>query len=216
MEQPDSIPPTSTRPSIPGLPWRDAASFLIGLSGVVLAWVASNLPTTAQYMLSTPNFSRLQPEICLALYIIMYATLSLLAYRMRYGLYAGLYHIPVVAAFLTFGPAAALLTAIVGRILSELGRALFYRQLGLTRHSPAEAITSALFHAGAHTYSTLFAGLLYQLIGGTLPLLTLVPSDTWLATIVLFVANVGTYELIVLARAGWSGSNVERRTIGGV
>src|SRR5258707_1521706 len=213
MDNSDSpaIQPTST--SKLRLRLWNADSALIGLTGLVLALSIASMPTTAQFIPPTSEFRRLAPELGLGLYILLYTALSLLAFRMRYGLYAGLYHIPVVAAYLTFGPAAALITAMGGRVLSELARALLYRQLDLTRHSPSEALISWLFHAGAHTYSTVVAGVVYQLWGGTLPLWTLVPASTWLASVVLFVINVGTYELIVLARAGWSGSNVERRTV---
>src|SRR5258708_6816926 len=154
MDNSDSPAPQPISTSKPILRWRNAVSALIGLTGLVLVLFIASWSTRSEFGAPTSEFRRVVPVLGLGLYILLYTALSLLAFRMRYGLYVGLYHIPVVAAYLTFGPAAALITAIGGRVLSELGRALLYKQLDLTRHSPREALISWLFHAGAHTYST--------------------------------------------------------------
>ena len=136
----------------------DIASLAIGLFTIVLAFVMSTQPGLIPTMPDGPGANDWNVLTGIVFYAFLFAALSLLSYRLSYGLYSGFHHVAVVAAYLTFGPAGALAVAFIGRTLCEVGRMLFYKQLELRPHTLRQAIVSVFFHAGAHGTATLARG----------------------------------------------------------
>ena len=180
-------------------PW-DIASIGLGLAAAVFAWAMAGLPFSAPATLLENSAAVLGPSLGIILYALLYAALGLLAYRRRYGLYVGFHYAAVVAAYLTFGPIATVLTMVLGRIFLELGRALFYNRLELRPHSLREAVIESSFQIGTHGGSTLIAGIIYQRLGGMLPLLYLEPSN-WFPLVALCLTSSIIYQVLVFARA---------------
>src|SRR5258708_30454791 len=203
-QSPEQLYDTAERGTVAVNRW-DVVSLAMGLFTILLALGMSTQPGLIPMVPAGFAIYDWNVLAGVAFYALLYAALSLLAYRMRYGLYAGFHHVAVVAAYLTFGPIGALAVGLIGRALAELGGVVFHEALELRPHTLRQACTSIFFHAGAHGSSTLLAGLLYRTMGGTLPLMTIEPA-LWLPFIILFVLTVIIHEIFVLARVYWSGN----------
>src|SRR5258706_13119176 len=128
------------------------------------------------------------PIIGITLYSILFAVLSLLAYRLSPGVYLGFQHSAIVAAYLTLGAGPAVIANIFGAILAEVGRYFFARPLDLRPHTLRDAVETLLFNTGLHSLPTLLAALLYEKTGGMLPLLV-THSGYFLPVLVMLLAS---------------------------
>lgn len=136
-----------------------------------------------------------------ALFALLYAVFALLAHRMQRGVYRGFQHSAVIGAYLTLGPVAALTATVLGVVVTEIGRYMFGQWLSLQRHSLVEASSSLLFNVAAHTFSALVAGLLYQVLGGVVPLISVQPRLI-IPLAVLLAANLLLYGGAVAFNTG--------------
>jgi two-component system, NtrC family, sensor histidine kinase KinB len=210
MTEPSSQRLLSPRPGCLPVSWRDIGAFALCLAAVLLAWLVNTWPIFTSQPKAGGGLYAPSPEVGIAVFVVLFAVLSLLAYRVRPGVYTGFHHTAVIAAYLTLGPLETVLVAFIGTILAEIGRSLFGRWLNLRRHTFAEAVRTLLFSTGAHGSSALLAGLLYELLGGPLPLTVL---GGWSQLVIpvgaLLLANLVLYNLMVAVASGWIGRFTE-------
>src|SRR5690242_14011966 len=96
-QSPDNLFDTSKRGPITVNRW-DIVSLAMGLFTIVLALAMSTQSGLIPMMPTSPGSYEFNVSAGIAFFAILYAALSLLAYRMPYGLYAGFHHVAVVAA----------------------------------------------------------------------------------------------------------------------
>src|SRR5258705_10110051 len=89
----------------------DMASIGLTLATLALAWIMSAQPVILPIPQQADSMFVLSPTAGVVFYSLLFAALTLLAYRMSYGLYAGFHHIAIIAVYLNFGPVAAVITA---------------------------------------------------------------------------------------------------------
>ncbi len=188
---------------------RNFGALLICLVAILFAWLASGLPPLSAPQSGAGLYAP-APEVGVGMFTVLFAVLSLLAYRMRPGVYTGFQHSAIIATYLTLGPVLTVVVAFSGAVLAEIGRLAFGKWLDLRRHSLADAIRTVLFSTGAHGSSVLVAGLVYEALGGSLPMTTL---GGWSRLVVpigaLLVISLFLYNLLVAVVAGWIGRSVE-------
>src|SRR5258706_14615269 len=125
MTEPPTQRPVTPRPGCLPVSLRDIGAFALCLVSVLLAWLANALPTNSSQPAPGGGLYAPLPEVGIIVFVLLFAILSLLAYRMRPGVYTGFHHTAIIAAYLTLGPLRVVLVAFVGTILAEIGRALF-------------------------------------------------------------------------------------------
>ncbi|MCC7447550.1 MAG: GAF domain-containing protein [Anaerolineae bacterium] len=199
MTQPASRRSNRRGRFIPSTTLQDVGAAAFGIMTLVIAVVigysfgGGPLPRPGLYVMS--------PAISVIIYALLYAVLTLFAYRVRRGVYIGFQHTAVVGALLSLGPAEAVLTGFIGAILAEAGRYGFGRWLALRRHSLREAVVAVLCDTGTHGYAVILAGLLYLWLGGAIPLLG--PSTFVLPILALLVADLVLYTVALIVCVVW-------------
>ncbi|MEP7286659.1 MAG: GAF domain-containing protein [Chloroflexota bacterium] len=180
------------------------ASVVLCLITGLLGWSMSQ-----QTLFHAGSIDRVVLGVGVGFYVLLYASLALLSFRTNFGLYAGFHTIAVIGAYLMFGPLAALITVLLGNLLSEAGRLLFHDYLGLTSYTVREAGTDLLFYMSAHGLTTLLGGLVYAWLGGPLPL-TSVGQYLIVPIGGMFAVNVIVYQLLLAARVRWLGGTLQQ------
>ncbi len=187
--------------SIPAAPQRrslywDALGVVIGLITLGITWLLRDFPINVMHPSNPLDIYLMAPEAGIAIYTLLYAILSLLAYRLPFGMYVGFQHVAAAAAFLSLGPVATIIIVFVGSGVAEIGRLIGSRWLDLHPHSLRAAVVGLFYYAGAHGYSVALAGLLYEALSGDIPLLSFDVHHILPLTI-FFVVQVGLYELMI-------------------
>jgi two-component system, NtrC family, sensor histidine kinase KinB len=207
-------PTIRTQTIIPRIDLSNHISVVLVIAALGLTWFMSRMAMHVDSRTVNHESAAAlnSPLFGIILYMLLYMALALMAFRMTYGLYVGFHHIPVVAAYLTFGPIAAFIVSLLGRILVELGRAVFHQRLGIRPHGTTQSIFSVLFHAGAHSLAVLLSGMMYVLFGGDMPLANMQFSMV-LPVTVMFISNVVIYQSFLIVRVYFSGIPVDHQKI---
>jgi PAS domain S-box-containing protein len=184
---------------------RNLGALGIFVLSVVLAWLLNSWPLLNEPQIGAGLYTPAL-GIGMGLFILLFAVLSLLAYRMRPGVYTGFQHSAIIATYLTLGPALTVAVAFGGSLLAEIGRLAFGKWLDLRRHNLGDAVRTVLFNTGAHSTSVLVAGVLYGLLGGSLPLTALGGWSRLVVPVgVMLIASLFLYNLLIAIVAGWIG-----------
>ncbi len=199
MTQPTPRFPYRRGRFIPSTTAQDVGAIAFGIATLVLTALIGSQSTIA--LPSRPGLYVMPPALSIMIYALLYVVLTLFAYRVRAGVYIGFQHTAVIAALLSLGPAAAVLTGFIGAILVEAGRCIFGQWLALRRYSLREAIVRLLCDTGTHGYAAVLAGLLYKLLGGAIPLLG--PSAFVLPIVALLVADLILYSVATIMCMMW-------------
>jgi GAF domain-containing protein len=142
---------------------RELMVVAFGLASLLTAWLTSGAVPKDQNQISAPG---------IVIFAILYAVLSLAAYRVQSSLYAGFQNTAIVAIFLSSGPASTILTAFIGSALAEIGRLAFRKWIDLPRQNLRQSVVNWLLNASASSFAVLLAGYIYVhiYIGKPLPL----------------------------------------------
>jgi len=178
---------------------QDVGAVAFGIIILVIAGLIGN--PFGSSLPQRPGLYLMSPVLSILIYALLYTVLTLFAYRIRPGVYIGFQHTAVLAALLSLGPAAAVLTGFIGAILAEIGRIGFGRWLALRRHSLRQAVVAIFCDAGTHGYAAILAGLLYLWLGGAIPLLG--PSAFILPILALLVADLALYSVAMILCVVW-------------
>ncbi len=158
--------------------------------------VSSGLAAIVGGLLGNAGSTRLTASDVLA-FAALYGVTLLLSEQVSLGITIGLAQMIILAAYTSIGPEGMIVAACGGAILMEVGRGLFFRQLGLTRRSLSEALPTTLFNLGAAVGAALLAGMVYEVTGGEVPTMIGHLSD--------LVPNVGLYAASFGLRALYFG-----------
>jgi GAF domain-containing protein len=174
IHQPEPIPDHSSR----GL---RAAAVVLGatlfITGLLLALAVAPVPES----LVSPVFGVLT-------YAVLYTILVLFAYTLDQGLEIGLHSLAVLAAYITFGPLAAIATSFLGAAFA----ATIDKLLGILTRRPTQRARAAIVmmshRAGVGTLAMLFAGGIYRLLGGP-EIVDQITADMLIPLAALFIFN---------------------------
>jgi hypothetical protein len=148
---------------LPG-PLREIVAVVASLIALALAWAMGLYPGEPSTTGAGVYVASFGVGICL--FAILFAVFSLLAYRTRPGIYIGFQFCATVASYLALGPIAAVLTSVIGSILTELGHYAFRSWLNQPSRSPYEMLSLLFFNASIYSLLTLLSGVVYLLLGG--------------------------------------------------
>ncbi len=135
----------------------------------------------------------------IAFFGVLYGGTLLLAYRLADGVHVGLSQVVLTAALLSFNGNSAIVVGLIGAVLAELGRGIWYRSLSFPRHTFSRALTAVGFNAGWVAIAALVAENAYQSLGGDFPLASL--NAHAVAPLVVVFMIVGVTQVAALAGA---------------
>ncbi len=130
---------------------------------------------------------------------VLYGGTLLLSHRLTDGVHIGLSQVVLVAALLSFNGNSAIVVGLIGAMLVELGRAVWYRSLALPPHTLRRALAAIGYNAGWAAVAAFSAENVYQWMQGDLPLASLDGRDVM--PLLALLITVGGIQLIVLIAA---------------